>query len=132
MNVTILFSKSPESCRSEIVKFANIVGANYVEFQPIYKKLFQNGNYRYTMHSYKAKIGLAAKHRNEISEQKAAKSQDDMYQQFELISAPLLNIIRNNNEKRACQENVFYYIGTLIKSIILLPYNILKFVFKFK
>lgn len=117
--------KSPQDCKDELINIAKINNLNFVEFQPIQKSTFYKGNYKYTMHSFTAFIGLAAKKEN-FTLEKDAKQKNIFYdEKFKQVTPIFKVIAERQNEDRACQESFFY-------SLFLPIIKLIKFLFKVK
>ncbi len=119
------WNKSPQYCKDELIEIAKKNQLNYIEFDQIKKTVFTNSNYKYTMHSYSAFIGISAKKRHFIEEKKAIESTKNYYSEFDDVSVFIKRAIKKNEEKRDCQTNFIYSIYVLFK-------NLFKFLFRLK
>ncbi len=115
--------KSPEDAKQDIINVAKKLNLNYICFNPILKREFNEGNYIYSMHAAKAFIGVSVKPKVFLNKLEAQKSIEIIEQDYQYIFPKLKKEIEILNDKRLSQESIFNYIYILIKKLF-------KFLFK--
>lgn len=107
--------KSPEDAKQDIINVAKKLNLNYICFNPILKRKFNQGNYIYSMHAANAFIGISGKPKVFLNRLEAQKSIESIETEYLKISANLKKEIEHLNDERFSQESFFNYIYILIK-----------------
>jgi hypothetical protein len=107
--------KSPEDAKQDIINVAKKLNLNYICFNPILKREFNEGNYIYSMHAAKAFIGISGKPKVFLNKLEAQKSIENIEEDYKNISLTLKKEIEYLNDERLSQESIFNYIYILIK-----------------
>lgn len=111
--------KSPQAAKDQVAAVAKSSNCNIIIPSSMDKDVFSNGNYRYTMHSYFANIGVYAHKKEYNTQQEADNSISIVQERYEKEILPVLDEkIRKLARGKKIQESTTTIMFFIVISII--------------
>ncbi len=109
--------KSPSDAMDQLKSAASQSSANVIAGVKIHKRIFSEGNYKYTMHSFSGKVGTYSKHKLLEDKKMAATSRLEAFSfQGEVLNA--MKVIAEDLDKKRAKQESYGYIQIGVCAII--------------